>query len=263
MGTGFKDLGPDGLSLEHKFFQNLFMAHNNANLELTVALRFARLNHSCHPNADAIYDEIARVGILFAQEDIQPGEEICICYYSPFFGLFPGIRVPEVNPECSVEEELNFAKSSIQSRFGITCPTDCSCKDPEIPALVQEGRHLHGTVRTLARQGKIEEALAAGEKLLDIHRRLNKSWFYRSQAEYLLFKVSVTMSKMLPRAKEYIRSAAELFGKICPYSERFTKTYERLIKHPEEDPDYLQIDRRMAVVSTMIEMERLMSGSNL
>jgi len=198
----------------------------------TVALRIARVNHSCQPNAAGIYDEMARVAILFAQKDIQPGEEISICYYSPCFWLVP----EEMNPE------LSSLKQDMECTYGITCSTNCSCYDPVLRALHVEGRQLYETTNALARQHKIEEALAAGDNLLDIYRRLNVSWEYLGRTEYLLFQLAVQKSETLPRAKQYIRSAVELFRKICPYSERLTKKYEKLMGHPETHPNYLQLD---------------------
>jgi len=94
----------------------------------------------------------------------------------------------------------------------------------------------------LANQLKVEEALVAGEKLLDIHRRLNVSWIYVCITNFNLFRVAVMKSELLPRAKQYIRSAAELFGKICPYSERQTKKCEKLLVHPETDPNYMKMN---------------------
>ena len=50
-------------------------------------------------------------------------------------------------------------------------------------------------------------------------------------------------SETLPRAKQYIQSAVELFRKICPYSEERTKKFEKLIEHPETHRNYLKIDK--------------------
>jgi len=77
---GIQDLGPVGQSSFRKFFLNSFRGHNAVGGEL-LAVRNARVNHSCQPNAAAIYDETAHVAILFSQRDIMPGEEISICYY--------------------------------------------------------------------------------------------------------------------------------------------------------------------------------------
>jgi len=101
---------------------------------------------------------------------------------------------------------------------------------------------MHSILVYLARENKIEQALAAGNKLLDIYRRLNASWFYRGYREYLLFQLAIRKSETLPRAKQYIQSAVELFRNICPYSERYTKTFEKLLDHPETDPNYLTVD---------------------
>ena len=42
---------------------------------------------------------------------------------------------------------------------------------------------------------------------------------------------------------QHIRSAVDLFRKICPYSEKLTKKYEKLLEQPETDPIYLAIDK--------------------
>jgi len=211
--------------------------------EVAVALRIARVNHACQPNAGTSYDEIARVAILFAQKDIQPGEEISICYYSPFFS-FNFTPFPDMNPDLNIEEEFNFVKNKILSFiYGVTCSADCSCHDPAFRALFEEGRQLDKTFNDLANQLKIEEALVAGEKLLDIHRRFNISWIYLGVANYNLFRVAFMKSECLPRAKEYIRSAVELFRNICPYSVEYTKQMEKLLEHPGSDRDYMLVDK--------------------
>ncbi len=201
------------------------------------------MNHSCQPNAASVYDETARVAILFSQKDIQPGEEISISYYYPFYSKFPPAICYRL-PNWSLEEELAEHKFITLSFFGITCPADCSCNDPVIRDLVHEGRQIfHRTILNLFTQNKVEEALEAGDKLQAIHRRLNLSWIDRGDAEYLLFQIAVAKSETLPRAMEYIRSAVELFGNICPYSEGQTKKYEKLLEHPDRNYNYLLIDK--------------------
>jgi len=232
------DLKPEAATLKKKFFNNCFEGRSG------VALRIARVNHACSPNASTIYDETARVAILFSQKDLQPGEEITLCYYNSFYGHEPyagtlGSKLPEFN---SIEEELSFFRNLMALEHGITCPTDCSCYDPAIPALVREGRQILSTMMKLANENKIEEALAAGEKALDIHRRLNVSWLVQCNVNYNLFCVAVMKSETLPRAKEYIRWIVELFRKICPYSEKLTKSMEKLLDHPETEPNYLRND---------------------
>jgi len=83
----------EGTTLEEKYSDHSFRGANMSEAtqitQLGVALRNARVNHACKPNAPSIYDETALVAILFAQKNFHPGEEITICYYSPFFGFSP------------------------------------------------------------------------------------------------------------------------------------------------------------------------------
>ena len=127
-------------------------------------------------------------------------------------------------------------------KYGITCSTNCICYDPAFRALTLEGRQLYETTKALSCQLKIEEALEAGDKLLDIYRRLNVSWESLGRMKYLLFEVAIWKSKTLPKAKEYLRLALVLYRTMCPYSEKCTKKYEKLLEHPEKHPNYLLID---------------------
>ena len=212
--------------------------------QVCVALRNARVNHACQPNASSIYDETARVAILFAQKNIQPGEEITMCYCTPFFELqphsgFDSLVIPETN---SIEEELSFFRNLLASLNGIPCPSDCFCHDPTILALVIEGRQIQSTITELTNENKIEEALAAGDKVIDIHKRLNVSWSALGNTYYNLFRMGICSSRTIPTAKEYLRSTIELFRKICPYSEKKTKLYEKLLEHPDLHPNFRMMD---------------------
>ena len=234
-----------GATLEEKFSNNSFRGVNVDHfIHIGVALRNYRVNHACQPNASAIYDEAARVAILFAQKNIHPGEEITICYYTPFFGLTPYVpslrlMIPEFN---SIEEELNFFHDLMALEHDITCPTDCFCNDPAILALVREGRQIQSTIIDLTNKNVIEEALDNGDKLLDIHRRLNVSWPALGSTYYNLFRMGICSSRTFPRAKEYLRLAADLYRKMCPYSEKLTKKYEKLLERPDLHRHFKMMD---------------------
>ena len=244
--SGIQNLEPEGGTFIMKQTQNVFLGENMEGLEgeKAIALRIARVNHSCQPNAASIYDETAHVAILFAQKDIQPGEEIEMCYYSPFNSTYEPKALSEVLPSRIFEEELAVNKNAILSLHGITCSTDCFCNDPVIRELVREGREIYySTIGYHYRKFNVEEALAAGDKLLDIHRRLNISWAQRALAENLLFKVAAAKSMFLPRAMKHIRAATEILQKICPFSESITKKCEKLLEQPETYEGYLAFDQ--------------------
>ncbi len=235
-----------GESLEEKFLANPFMGETMEG-QKTVALRIARVNHSCQPNASSIFDETALVAILFAQRDILPGEEICISYYSSLMRLDRNpSNISVTNSQSNSGKQFECVKNATLSSFGIICPAGCLCQDPAFWALVQEGKLMHSKVMNLGKQLRTGEALAAGEKLLDIQRRLNVSLVHIGFAYVYLFRIAVCRSETLPRAKEYMRLAAELFRNISPYSEERTKAYENLFGHPETDSCYLIIDKMMA-----------------
>jgi len=147
--------------------------------------------------------------------------------------------VPESN---SMEEELSFLRNLLASVHGIICPSDCFCHDPAILTLVREGRQIEPTVAQLTNQNRIEEALASGENLIAIHRRLNVSWASIGGMNYNLFCIAACKSDTLPRAMGYIRSAVELYRKICPYSKEFTKKYEELLERPGLHPNFKMMD---------------------
>ena len=144
----------------------------------------------------------------------------------------------------SIEEELILFRNLMASNRGIICPSDCFCYDPIILYVFREGKKIYPTIAELANQKKIEEALAAGDKMLDIHQRFNVSRESIGNPYYNLFRVAICSSLTLPRAiaKQYIQSVLELYRKICPYSERLTKKFEKLLERPNLHPHFKMMD---------------------
>lgn len=113
-----------------------------------------------------------------------------------------------------------------------TYPIDCYCFNPSIQTLISEGKQLYKVVTDSAGQFMTEQALEAGEKLLDIpERRLGVSWMYIGDTYIKLYNIAMERVETLPRAKLYLRSAIEISKKICPYSERRTTNFEKLLEH--------------------------------
>lgn len=56
----------------------------------------------------------------------------------------------------------------------------------------------------------IEEALKAGELLLEFQPSLNVSWTFSAILEFKLFEIAVTGSRNFTLARHYIKSALEL-----------------------------------------------------
>jgi len=204
-----------------------------------VGLRISRVNHDCKPNAAHVYDDNARVQILYALRDIPQGEEICFSY-SLFPNLFLGKTLKsQLSPST---DEFKFLQRALYINWGFQCPDDCFCKDPIARKLVADGKELDTRMDVYVMRGRIEEALEAGNKLLEIQRKLNVSWTCRAEMELQLFKIAVRSSKTMEKRGEHIEAALEIGSTVCPYSE-VTKKYEKFANHPETAEYYKLMDR--------------------
>jgi len=220
------DLVPVGGTLREKFLTNAIAGHpERDDGRPYIALRISRLNHNCRPNAANYSDEVARVDVLYALYDIQPGEEICISYTS--FSDISLVRqysyLPEIFEYSKIQKDL--------SKWGIKCARDCYCKNPDAWAMIREGRKLGAEIKALAEKRKINEALRKGDQLLDIHQRLNESWLLRARTQFELYKIAKKkpIPENIAKAREHLRAACDTYKIICPFSAT-TKHYERLIK---------------------------------
>ncbi len=232
------ELAPEGAPLEVKFQINALggdPARDGG--KNYVGLRVSRVNHDCKPNAGYVYDEVARVEIIFAQRDIQIGEEVCICYYS-----FSSLNLERPTAGLAPEEEFKFIQKTLLTTWGITCPENCFCKDLEIRKLVLEGRKINAKIDDCAGKGWIEDALEFGEKMLDIQKRLHSSWVCLAGTEFYLFQVALRKKKTMTKAGPYIKAVVDVYKTISPYSEK-TQKYERILNHPDTDGNYLIMEK--------------------
>ena len=231
------DLAPEGASLMEKFDLNQVEGDEDRDGgKPFVGLRLARVNHNCQSNAAHVYDEVARVIVLYALRDIEPNEEICITYTN-----FANLSPKRPNAVHSSEKEFKLIQLTLQDSWGVTCPDDCYCKDIEARKLVLEGRRLFVELHSWFSRGVTEKSLVVGEKILEIQRQLNVSWFKRGLMYNDLFTIAVMNKKTLHRAEGYIRAALDIFRNVCPYS-KITEKCERRLKHPELEANYLKME---------------------
>ena len=202
-----------------------------------VGLRGSRLNHNCRPNADNVYDETARVQVIFAHRDIQPGEEICLNYYN-----FASMDSDRPTAKMEPEAEFRYVEQFLFKKWGIVCPDDCYCKCPKNRELVIEGRRIYGQMEDLLGKCRTEDALALGGRLLDIHRSLDVSRPELANAHHYLLNIALMKRKTLPMVDQHLQAIDEINKIGCPYSERCSKEIEELKKHPEKNPHYLKAD---------------------
>jgi len=239
VNLGISDLEPKGGSLQDKFklneLHNAWPCRDNG--KSYVGLRIARVNHNCRPNAARIYDEVARVEILYALQDIQPGEEVCRSYY-----FFPTVFLLHCCPRVqSLEDKYESYWRGLNTIWGIKCPDDCACKDPKVRQLLAEGEDLNFRMESLARKGKTEEALAVGQKLRPIQKLLNFSWNERTILDTYLFRLAIWRKKTFPKADQHMRFIFETFRSITPYSGNLEKM-EWVMNHQTLHSQYLKAD---------------------
>jgi len=220
-------LEPKGGTLEEKFKLNSYGGHPERDGgKPMLGLRSSRINHSCRPNAGKSYDEIARVKITLAQRNIQPGEEICVIYTN--FGNLElnTSHFPSV-------EEFDVTEMNLAMNWGFTCPADCYCKNPDVKMLILEANEAYRQLLLLGSKGRVEEALKAGERVVEIHEQLNISWVPKTSIRNLMADVAVSSSRTEERAKKYMKEALKVLKIISPYSEK-TKMQEELLEGLEE-----------------------------
>ena len=203
-----------------------------------VALRISRLNHDCQANAGHNYDDGAHVEILFAQRDIEPGEEICISYLS--FASLDAQRVTAGMRNAAIEYKL--IQMSLLARWAVICPSDCICKDRAIHKLIAQGRQLNIEKEKLAESCKPQEALECAEELLKVQEALQSSWISKANTHYFAFQVALMSRKTLAQAGQHIAAVVDIYKAICPYS-RDTPQYEEEMENPEIAVNYLRLER--------------------
>ena len=257
---GIKDLEPKDGSLRDKFKLNCIAGHPDRG-DVFVGLRASRVNHSCRPNACYTYEETARVSILYALRDIRFDEEICVNY------TYVGI-IESDNDVCRPKDEMHLSPSEIAARYGttdpvelefartprslrvnwgITCPADCFCMDPQSKKLVVEGKRFLNEMHQLASKGRTDAALVAGDRVLEIDRELNMLWTHRGAINIFLFQMAIASSKTEAMAKQYLESSVKVSRILSPLSEE-TRMSEELLKCVEKYNDNYPKKLEMAMV---------------
>ena len=220
--------------------------------QMVIGLRTSRLNHNCRPNVGTSYDDTARVIILFAQRDIHPGEEMCInCSH---FGFLESDCLTNV---MSAKDALKFEQSSLFKKFGFTCPEDCYCKDPQARDLVMKGAKFYLKMQAEADKDLVEEAIAAGEVVIESYEKLGVCWYTEARLHYNLFELGVASSKTLSRALKHLESCLKIRRIIAPFSEEQTLSLEELLKNPGKHPSYLGIDKKKAIEKQFSDLRSL------
>jgi len=156
------------------------------------------------PNAGTSCDYCARVQIIYSLRDIQPGEEICICYYNhlglalePDSNFMRVSHLPKRSPNPKEEFKISLSQQgfhqqevdfmcnvmTLKSVWGIICPDNCFCKRPGTQKLILEAKKLYDQMRN---SSTLKVQIEAGVKMLDIYEVLGVSWVQKADVLHKL-----------------------------------------------------------------------------
>jgi len=185
------------------------------------------VNHDCDPNAGHYEDETFDVKILFAERDIEPGEEITISY------TFLQRREP------SMRREL------LENTWGIVCDVDCFCRNPEILAMVEEYRGLYWDIDFLLASRNVSDAMRNVRRRLQMLDAIHASLTDRLHAFNEGFQAGIMNRETLEEAKNYARCAYKIKAAIIhPDSEELMEM-KRYADDPSSHSNYLLGEKGM------------------
>jgi len=115
------------------------------------------------------YDRDARVQIIFSIQEIQPGEEILISFYAHLmFHENNSNTLMDLWDQKEGLDPIEHEKDHPKNKWGIICPDDCACKDPEVRLLAMKGKPLFKKMLSME-NGHTMDACIAAEMVLDIY----------------------------------------------------------------------------------------------
>ena len=224
---------PAGGTLEEKFELNAISGRRHPEKKNFVALRIARVNHCCNNNADHTYDDEKGVQILFSNRKIQSGEEICIDY-----GVCCEINISKNEEFNSNQDELLNNKENLKTRWGITCPLDCSCNDSSMEELIIRGRKLSRDANRLFSIGKRAAAFKAIKEILIIQNLIKSNTFSKVRNHFAAFEIAIMARNTLPEADQHIRYVCAVYSAVFPFSP-ITAEKCKLLENPKLHSNYL------------------------
>ncbi len=191
-----------------------------------LCLRMARCNHACNFNASHFYDEATGAKILFAEHDIEIGEEICIAYVT--------VWCPD-RPLSPVQ-----TRAVLKAKWHITCPDDCCCRDAAWCRGRKELMAMDGDIKRFGSMGDCRRAFSIAKQLLKAHETTpGSSWLDRQRAMYDCFQMGIAQRSTLKSAIPFIRSVHSLTVELFTAMSSDAMNYQRLQENPKSHRNYL------------------------
>jgi hypothetical protein len=179
-------LSPKNGNLIEKIKLNGLAAKNG---EAVVCLRIARSNHNCNPNADHRSLDDIGVKVLFAERDIQKGEEICISY----------THHNDITKKYSVEE----CSLKLLNCWNIKCPSDCCCNNDHLKSLLKEARKIYHDDFPKLMHLNSKDAVVLMRRLCLLQPEMGNSWYSIMDSCFEGFQACIMQQRTMKEALEY------------------------------------------------------------
>ena len=202
------DLCPKYGSQTEKFSFNLCKLFNDKS---GIGFRASRLNHSCDPNVHCWQVERTSITVIYSSKPIRTGDEICFNYHSIWAHLSED---KESLQRSLLENSLKF-----QTKWGIICPNDCICKDPNIVPVIAEYSRLLKTAVKSGLQGDFQVSLAASKEKLQLfttHPRLFQNLDMKLGNLYDMIHLAILLNtkKSINEATAFIKEFNEIIAQL-------------------------------------------------
>mmetsp|Transcript_2391 Transcript_2391/g.2142 ORF Transcript_2391/g.2142 Transcript_2391/m.2142 type:complete len:324 (-) Transcript_2391:15-986(-) len=224
------DLHPLDGTIEEK--EDVNRLECDTNDQRILCARLSRVNHSCNRNAFHKYDNTYNVKILFAEREIQPGEEICITY------------TPWDDPSSSVTPEI--ARLKLQKHWQIICDSTCLCYDEGYITKIKKVKKLDQQI--YKPECSVYDSLKCIEELENLYNEMSVKYhlsLYRLY--YDRFQLSIRRGQTISQGVEYMNKAYNIIKLILhPDSKKVLESKsiaESLLMVHETIDEFLKSER--------------------
>jgi SET domain len=211
-------LPADG-SAKEKFMLNNISCTDETELAKMRGLfvTMSRVNHDCIGNCMHHFREDQGLKLLVASREIAAGEEITFTY---------------------LHGPRSVRRAMLRAKFEFDCTCE-ACSNAALNAKLERNLQLNDKVLELARSGRGNDAVRAGEALLALYDELGESDKLRVATYYDLFQISIGKQSTLAKGQWYARRAAELAEQFYGANHSEAQRFAALAEHPEQHRNYL------------------------
>ena len=195
-----------------------------------VCVNISKVNNGCSPNAFTYYEPRSKTMALISIGSIHTGTEVTISYTEYMNEDTVGGKAAE-----------NVHRYVLARQYGITCHSECACRDAQAISRVQQSRRLDKLCQKQILDGKLNDAYVSLKARLDItvHPKVKLGICFD------LFNVC-NVSGRRAEARGYIKQAHEITASMSYPRSPDARMYLAIGEKSEEKTFYQLKERRTA-----------------